>query len=61
MIAQEPDCTVDPQAMGIHCRTNEHARCSMVCACACHLIPRGTTWAALSASERGLVLIEGEG
>jgi hypothetical protein len=48
-----------PASFAIYCRTGEHVRCAMVCACACHQIPRGTTWDALSTDEQTLALVEG--
>lgn len=55
--ARDPHTSTDPH-LAVYCRTEEHDRCSMVCACPCHEVERGTSWALLSASEQKLAIVE---
>lgn len=61
MIAPEP-VALNEEAFGFYCRTDEHEKCSMVCACPHHdeLRPMSSAarWARVPAAER-LRLIDG--
>jgi hypothetical protein len=54
--AHNPHQTDDPR-IAYYCRTGEHDRCSMVCACPHHQEPHSTTWAGLSLSERTIAIV----